>query len=25
MPIGYPAEHFPLPDRHQVSDFVRYL
>ena len=24
-PIGYPAEHFPLPDRHQVSDFVRYL
>jgi len=24
-PLGYPAEHFPLPDRHQVSDFVRYL
>ena len=24
-PIGYPAEHFPVPERHQVSDFVRYL
>ncbi|MEN6445381.1 MAG: nitroreductase family protein, partial [Candidatus Cloacimonas sp.] len=24
-PIGYPAEHFPIPERHQVSDFVRYL
>lgn len=24
-PIGYPAEHFPVPERHQVKDFVRYL
>jgi nitroreductase len=24
-PLGWPAEHFEVPNRHQVSEFVRYL
>ncbi|MBW6514238.1 MAG: nitroreductase family protein [Candidatus Syntrophosphaera sp.] len=24
-PLGWPAEHFSVPDRHKVSEFVRYL
>lgn len=24
-PLGWPAEHIPIPPRHEVSEFVRYL